>query len=190
MNFKSKILTGIITISLAAGAGMFAVSASTETNESQTEFTVTQSDTQTGTGTEQKTFKGKEHSGKEARSSTNVSVISVAASVLGKTEDEIKDAIKADKTGTLLIEAGKVEEFKAAYLTAVREKLDAAVTAGTMTQEEADAKYSAEQEKMAAYDGTAHLCGGTDHANMFTKKDGGKHKTGKPSEDTAAADGI
>ena len=39
-----------------------------------------------------------------------------------------------------------------------------------MTQDEADAKYASEKEKIDAYDGTAHLCGGKDHSKMFDKK--------------------
>ena len=115
--------------------------------------------------------KGGKDKGGEAKDSTNVNVIKVAASVLGKTEDEIKESVKSGKIGDLLVAAGKVDEFKTAYLAETKSKLDAAVTAGTLTQAEADEKYAAETTKMDAYDGTIHLCGGKDHSKMFEKKD-------------------
>lgn len=108
--------------------------------------------------------------GKKSKSGVHVNVISVAASVLGKTEDEVKEVVKTGKVGDLLVEAGKVEEFKTTYLVEMKQKLDAAVTDGKITQEQADAKYSASQEKMSTYDGTTHLCGGTDHSKMDREK--------------------
>jgi hypothetical protein len=70
----------------------------------------------------------------------------------------------------LLVSAGKVDEFKTAYLAELKSKLDAAVTAGTLTQEKADEMYASGKEKMDAYDGTTHLCGGSDHSKMFERK--------------------
>ncbi len=112
----------------------------------------------------------KSHNHKDKNSGTRVNVISVAASVLGKTEAEVKDAVKSGKVGDLLTAANKMTEFKTAYLAEAKTKLDAAVTAGTLTQPQADEKYAAEKAKMDAYDGTTHLCGGTDHSKMFKHK--------------------
>ena len=100
----------------------------------------------------------------------HVNVIAVAAQVLGITEDDAKVAIKDGKIGDLLIAAKKVDAFKTAYLAATKEKLDAAVEAGTLTKAQADEKYSEAQNKMNNYDGTQHLCGGKDHSRMFERK--------------------
>jgi len=120
----------------------------------------------------------KGHKGKKA--GVHVNVISVAASVLGKTEEEVKTSVKAGKVGDLLAAAGKVEEFKTAYLDQLKTRLDAAVTAGTLTREQADEKYASGKEKMDAYDGTTHLCGGKDHSKMLEKRS--KPTTGSDSE--------
>jgi hypothetical protein len=101
--------------------------------------------------------------------SLRVDVIALTADLLGKTTDEVRDAVKDGKVGDLLIEAGKVEQFKTAYLAEVKTKLKAAVTAGTLTQAEADEKYATEKTKMAAYDGSTHLCGGKDHSKFGEK---------------------
>ncbi|MDR3240086.1 MAG: hypothetical protein LBT44_08385 [Clostridiales bacterium] len=90
-------------------------------------------------------------------------VVSIAASVLGISKDELKASLQTGKIGDLLLAAGKLDEFKTAYLSAVKSKLDAAVADGSLTQEKADEKYAAAQAKMAAYDGTEHLCGGKGH---------------------------
>jgi hypothetical protein len=102
----------------------------------------------------------------------HIDAIDLAADILGKTKDEVKDAVKDGKIGDLLIAAGKVDAFKAAYLTESKTKLDAAVTAGTLTQAQADEKYAAEKAKMAAYDGTTHLCEGKDHSKSGSKNSG------------------
>jgi hypothetical protein len=95
-----------------------------------------------------------------------VNVIAVAADILGKSTDEVRDAVKDGKVGDLLIAADKVDAFKAAYLAEAKTKLDAAVAAGTITQAQADEKYAAKKAKMDAYDGTTHLCGGKDHSKF------------------------
>lgn len=53
---------------------------------------------------------------KDAKSGTRVNVLSVAASVLCKTEADVKEAVKTGKVGDLLTAAGKVDDFKTAYL--------------------------------------------------------------------------
>lgn len=115
--------------------------------------------------------KGGKGRGGNGKDSARVSVVQVAASVLGKTEDEIRESVKSGKVGDLLIAAGKVDDFKTAYLAELKSKLDAAVSGGTLTEAEADEKYTAGKEKMDSYDGTTHLCGGNDHSKMFGKRD-------------------
>lgn len=117
------------------------------------------------------TTKAKPSRQKGSKGEMHVSVLSVAAAVLGKTEEEVKETVKTGKVGDLLVAAGKVEEFKTAYLAQAQEKLNASVTAGTLTQAQADEKYAQAKAKMDAYDGTTHLCGGTDHSKMSEKKD-------------------
>ena len=111
--------------------------------------------------------------------SVHADVLTVAASVLEMDKEEVKEAVKSGKVGDLLIAAGKLSEFKAAYLSEFKTKLDAAVAAGKLTQEKADGKYGSEKTKIEAYDGTTHLCGNGDHSKMSDKKTktSGKAKT-------------
>lgn len=139
--------------------------------ESDEKYTAKQAKIAAWDGSTELSKGGKKDSEKGKKDATNVNVISVAASVLGKTEDEIKDSVKSSKVGDLLIAAGKVDAFKTAYLDEAKSMLDAAIAEGTLTQAEADEKYSVEQEKMDSYDGTAHLCGDKDHSKMFEEKD-------------------
>jgi hypothetical protein len=95
-----------------------------------------------------------------------VDVISVAASVLGVSADEVKASVKTGKIGDLLLAADKVDAFKAEYLAETKTVLAAAVAEGGLSQDQADAKYAEAQAKMEVYDGTAHLCGGAAHGRM------------------------
>ena len=101
------------------------------------------------------------------KSGVRVNEISIAASVLDMTKEEVKEFIKDAKIGDLLIAANKVDEFKTVYLSELIIKLDAAVAAGSLTHEQADEKYEAGKTKMDEYDGTTHLCGGTCHGGVF-----------------------
>lgn len=114
---------------------------------------------------------------RSGRKSGRVNVISVAAEVLDMDRDEVKESVKTGKVGDLLIAADKVDEFKAAYLETAKTKLDEAVAAGSVTQAEADEKYAEYEQKMAGYDGTEHLCGNSDHSNMFNKEEGTSSQT-------------
>ncbi|GHV13806.1 hypothetical protein FACS1894219_09110 [Clostridia bacterium] len=114
--------------------------------------------------------RGKTKSGTKSGHGAGVNVISVAADVLGITAEEVEESVRTGKVGDLLVAADKVEEFKSAYLTELKSKLDSAVTGGTLTQEEADEKYAAEKVKIDAYDGTSHLCGKDDHSGWGEKK--------------------
>lgn len=117
--------------------------------------------------------------------SGHVNVLSVAATVLGKTEAKIKEDVKDSYVGALLTAAGKVEEFKTAYLEAAKISLDKAVTEGILTQAEADTKYDEAEAKMASYDGTTHLCGKTDHSKLFELR--GDQSQSDPETSAAAA---
>lgn len=107
---------------------------------------------------------------KDSKCPACVNVIEIAASVLGKTEDEVTKLIENGKIGDLLIAEGKLDEFKSAYLAAAKAKLDAAVSDGALTQAEADEKYAKAEEKMSAYDGAEHLCHRGEHSKMPEKK--------------------
>ena len=146
-------------------------------------MTVMAASTDGGTDADTSASSKEEKFNKEKRSSgknkgVHVDVLSVAASVLEMDKSELKEAVRNGKVGDLLIAAGKVEEFKAAYLSELKAKADAAVADGTMTQEQADEKYESGKEKMENYDGTTHLCGHDDHSKMFEKKE-------KPSDKSA-----
>ena len=153
---KSIAFLAVLTL-LAGCIGLGTFMASAKTPEASSVVAVTDSkppDKASRTG---------KHSGK----GYHVNAVAVAAQVLGKTEDEVKEAVKTGKVGDLLLTANKVDAFKTAYLAAAKEKLDAAVETGALTQTQADEKYAEAQDKMKDYDGTQHLCGGKDHSRMF-----------------------
>lgn len=193
MNSKrANVLISIAAVLIIGGSITgAAVLASADTTSSAETTTVTSAAETTTSNSENSDSSSSKEEAKSSRrgekrgKGTRVSVISVAASVLDKTEDEVKEYVKTGKVGDLLTQAGKVEEFKTAYLEATKEKLDSAVEAGTITQAEADEKYKSAQEKMADYDGTTHLCGGTDHSKMFSKD-----KKSSSEETTSAVEGT
>ncbi|MDR3085100.1 MAG: hypothetical protein LBU47_02180 [Christensenellaceae bacterium] len=137
----------VLATALLAGGGSVALAASASGAES----------------TAPKTGHGGSHAG-----TARVNALAVAASVLGIAEDEARAGIKDGKLGDLLLAAGKLGEFKAAYIEAAGAKLDAALAAGALTQAQADEKLAEVKAKMDAYDGTAHLCGGS-----------GRHRAGR-----------
>ncbi|MCL2775179.1 MAG: hypothetical protein FWD71_17800 [Oscillospiraceae bacterium] len=70
--------------------------------------------------------------------------MATAASVMGITQDELKTQVQT-ANGNLfkvLEEAGKMDAYKAQVLANCKTKLDAAVTAGKMTQADADTEYA------------------------------------------------
>jgi hypothetical protein len=173
-------LIGVFALVLLIGsAGAVVMAASAEGSSSAaSELSVPDVSGATGSAADarEQVKRHKDHSG--GKSDARVDVISAAASVLGKTEEEVKESVKTSKVGDLLVEAGKVDEFKAAYLAEAKSKLDAAVTVGSLTQEQADEKYAEAKDKIDAYDGTMHLCGGADHSKF-----GEKLKTADSSAD-------
>ena len=80
----------------------------------------------------------------------------VVAGITSRTqEDVINEKTETGKTyGQIAKEAGVLDEFKAAVLEAKKEFLNAQVTAGKMTQEEADDILARIAENQAKCDGT------------------------------------
>lgn len=78
------------------------------------------------------------------------------AKITGKTvENVIATKTEANTTyGALAAEEGKLEEFKAAHLEMKKERLDALVLEGSMTQERADEILESIKENQANCDGS------------------------------------
>lgn len=100
-----------------------------------------------------------------------VNISKIAATVLGKSEEEIKIAFNDGNLGDLLISASKLNEFKTACLSDMKLKLDEAVKSKTLTQAEADEKYTFLKAKIDAYDGTQPLFKERDHNRTLGEKD-------------------
>lgn len=78
-----------------------------------------------------------------------------AAGITGKAQEAVVAERQSGKSyGSIASEAGKLEEFQRAMLDIFRERLDARVANGTMTQAEADAALAAMKERQATCDGT------------------------------------
>jgi len=73
--------------------------------------------------------------------------LSDVATFLGITQDELQTKLDAANGNIVQVlnDAGKLEEFKTKILTDLKTKLDAAVTAGKMTQSQADTVYASAQ---------------------------------------------
>jgi len=79
----------------------------------------------------------------------------IVSGLTGKSVEALAAERAAGKTyGTIASEAGKLEEFKAQILAQKKAILDERVTAGTLTQEQADKIYTALKEHEADCDGT------------------------------------
>ena len=102
-----------------------------------------------------------------------------AAGVTGKSvSDVITEHQQTGKTyGTIANESGKLEEFKAERLEIMKDNLDSRVSAGTLTQEKADAIYNNMKENQANCDGTGQGAGGCGLGNG----QGGCGKSGQGS---------
>lgn len=81
---------------------------------------------------------------------------SVLAEITGSSVESVVDQkAETGKTyGSIAAEAGKLDEFKAASLEAKKERLNAQVADGTITQEKADEIIKAIEENQANCDGT------------------------------------
>ena len=93
------------------------------------------------------------------------------AGVTGKTvSDVITQREETGKTyGTIASEAGKLDEFKTARLEIMNDNVDARVTSGTLTQEQADEIYNNMKENQANCDGTGNLAGNQNKGNGLGK---------------------
>jgi hypothetical protein len=89
------------------------------------------------------------------------------AGVTGKTvSDVITQREETGKTyGTIASEAGKLDEFKTARLEIMKDNVDARVTSGTLTQEQADEIYNNMKENQVNCDGTGNLAGNQNKVN-------------------------
>lgn len=78
------------------------------------------------------------------------------AGLTGRTVDSVvsERADSGNTYGTIASDAGVLDQFKAEMLEIKKERLNARVEAGTMTQEQADAIIEAIEENQAACDGT------------------------------------
>jgi len=209
MKKHMKILTMCLAVVLVLAVGATAMAAELP---KQTNVTATEEISDTTAESDEKTTKTSEKETANAAASTEedsaapdssedhqaktdgtsekgthgANVISVAADVLGMSKDEVRDAVADAKVGDLLIAQGKVDAFKTAYLAATQEKLTAAVSEGSITQEEADESYAKAEEKMANYDGTTHLCGHADHSDMKAKDSVETTNSNTDTQDQAA----
>jgi hypothetical protein len=91
----------------------------------------------------------------------------IAAGLTGKSVGELNKERAAGKTyGTIVQEAGKLEEFKTQMLAQKKAILDQRVKDGTLTQKEADAIYKAIKDNQA-------ICNGTGNAGIGRKSGAG-----------------
>jgi len=79
----------------------------------------------------------------------------IVAGLTGKSADAVRAERAAGTTyGAIAQEAGKLEEFKAENLVQKKVMLDQRVTAGNLTQAQANATYKAIEANQATCDGT------------------------------------
>lgn len=83
------------------------------------------------------------------------------AGITGKTlEEVVAQRLEGATYGSIAIDAGKLEEFKAAMLELKEDRLDQLVTDGTISQADADEILDLIQERQALCDGTGAGQGG------------------------------
>lgn len=81
----------------------------------------------------------------------------IAAALAGKTVEEVnKDRAAGETYGTIVNEAGKLDEFKEQMLEQKKLILDQRVKDGTLTQQQADDIYNAIKDNQATCDGTGN----------------------------------
>jgi hypothetical protein len=155
LNKKSKIAYIAVLIILSLNTCVYAAAADTTASETTTT-------SETTTPPQKKKSKKFGH--------VKVNVLAVAASVLDVSQDELQVSLKSRDLGEILLEAGKLDAFKAAYLETAKTNLTAAVADGRLSQEQADEKYARVQTKIAAYDGTAPLFGPKKNGKELSKE--------------------
>jgi uncharacterized protein YidB (DUF937 family) len=106
--------------------------------------------------------------------------IGAAADVLQMDRAEIVSAVRSGQSLAEIAQSKgmSVEDFKAALLQAVKGKLDAKVTEGTITQEQADRAYTAIQGKI---DQIVEFKGGSEAGPCHRWRDGEKEREALPS---------
>lgn len=77
-----------------------------------------------------------------------------AASILGLTDEALKEKLATSTLGALLKDAGKLDEYKAAALQAFKDRLNQEISGGKLTQAEADQRYAAYESKLKDWDGS------------------------------------
>ena len=104
----------------------------------------------------------------------------ILANLTGEDVEDIEAGKEAgDGYGALAQEKGVFEAFKADRLVQAESQLEAAVTDGRLTQEEADERLSAMQEKLENCDGT---CDGSGTGGLRIGRNGGGNGTGNGSQ--------
>lgn len=146
---KKKII-GLVTLSLAGTMALssFALASDRTTDSLYTKPT-TESTTQTERQKTDRPTRG-ENIFKTKRGLINKDVLK---SVLNLDDEQLKTKLAEHENNVYkLLEAhGKVEEYKSAYLKAVREKLDKAVADNKITKEKADDIYAKAQEAIQGF---------------------------------------
>lgn len=105
---------------------------------------------------------------------------STSANALAEITGRTIESIVAEKSetgityGAIAAEADKLDEFKAASLEAKKEILDARVSAGTMTQDDADAIITAIEENQIDCNGTQSYGVGKATGARFTSMSAGQ----------------
>lgn len=86
----------------------------------------------------------------------------IVSELTGKTADQVNSERASGKTyGTIANDAGKLDEFQKEMLEQKKAYLDQRVKDGTLSQERADAIYSAIEEAQSSCDGTGRAALGS-----------------------------
>lgn len=110
--------------------------------------------------------------------------LSEVATILGITEDQLKEKLTADTTlWKIASEAGKLDALKSAIVTQAEARLKEQVTAGRLTQAEADSQLAALKEKVAA------ITADTTDANLGVGFADGRKGRGGPGSRMTDGDG-
>lgn len=110
--------------------------------------------------------------GRQALAGVQQAMVDAAASTLGITADELKTQLRSGQTLAQLAQANATTEQAVvnAALAAAKTRLDAAVTAGTLTQAQADGAYTQLQQR---------------GAQLFVPHGRGRGNRGAPTQPTA-----
>lgn len=110
--------------------------------------------------------------------------LSEVATLLGLTEDQLKEKLTADTTlWKIASEAGKLDALKSAIVARAETRLKEQVTAGRLTQAEADTQLASLKDKVAA------ITADTTDADLGPGFADGRKGRGGPGSRTADGDG-